>query len=202
MNKLIKYTYLTAILLGISLLLMACDKNDSDTEFGYAYIYMPQATFSKVANNSDYPVPSYSDGSTEQTGNAVANYVIEKSDNDERIKIVLGVTRSGLQSLEAYTVDIKTDNDTIIKAQAAGLYGNAVLVDTNVYTLPQSLLVAKGERDNHFYLELSKNRLLADTRYAGKSLILAVKIENASRYEINKELATTIVIVNGWENLE
>ncbi len=201
MKKYLKYTLFIIIGFGLSIF-SACDKDDKDEEFGYSLIYMPQATFSKVSNTCDYPIPSYSDGSVEQLGNAVANYKVEEAGGDKIISITLGVTRSGLENLEAYSVNVVADNDTIIEAQNMGFYPDAVLAEAETYTLPTTIDVGNGQRDATFNLVFSKNKLLAAPRYAGKQLVLAVKIQNASRYTINEKLGTTIVIVNNWETLE
>lgn len=199
----IKFLYFLAILF-FSMSLISCDKDDSKIEYGIPLIYMPQATYSYAANTCDYPVPAYSDGGESQQGNAVANYTIDKSagEGKELINIYLGVSRSGMEAFKSYSVDLIVDNDTVMKAMQKGLFADGVLLEKNAYTIPSRITVPDGKNSASFFLTLDKAILSADNRYAGKKLILAIKIQNPSRYKINTSLATTMIIVSNWENLK
>ena len=89
-----------------------------------------------------------------------------------------------------------------MKAMQKGLFANGVLLEKNAYTIPSRITVPDGKNSASFFLTLDKAILSADSRYAGKKLILAIKIQNPSRYKINTSLATTMIIVSNWENLK
>ena len=182
----------------------SCNKDDSKIEYGYAKIYMPQATYSNAANTCDYPVPSYSDGNESLMGNAVANYIVDSTPGKDKelIHIILGVTRSGLEAFKSYSVDIIADNDTVQKVLEKNLFANAVLPEKNTYSLPSQVHVPDGKNSSAFYLTLDKAELSSDIKYAGKKLILAIKIQNSTRYEINPSLAMVMVIISNWEDLK
>lgn len=199
----LKFSYSLSIIF-LSMNLISCDKDDSKVEYGIPLIYMPQATYSYAANTCDYPVPAYSDGSESQQGNAVANYTIDKSvgEGKELINIYLGVSRSGMETFKSYSVDLTIDNDTVIKAMQKGMFADGILLEKNTYSIPSRISVPDGKNSAAFFLTLDKAVLSADSRYTGKKLILAVKIQNPSRYKINTALATTMIIVSNWENLK
>lgn len=165
----------------------SCKKDDSEKEYGFSKIYMPQAISKSGGVNNNYPVPSGSDSST-------FNYQVDRKDN--KVLVTLGAILSG-PGKDAYSVDIKVDNDTIQKLFNSRALDSTVykLMPSSIYTLPPSLEVAQGNKAGTFSLAIDITRLKS-TAFTGKFLVLAVKVANPSRYELNAALSTTIVIVD------
>lgn len=171
--------------------LVSCRKDDSKREFGFSKIYMPQAILKSGGVNNNYPVPSGTDSST-------YNYIVDTI--DKKIDITLGAALSG-PGAEAYSVDIIVDNDTI-----QALFNNKTLdtalyklLPASMYTLPTSLNVPEDRKSGTFDLSIDIAQLKSNT-YAGKYLVVAVKLVNSTKqetkYELNTALSTTIVVVD------
>jgi hypothetical protein len=148
---------------------------------------MPQSIFLSAGVNNNYPVPSGSDSST-------YNYYLETKAS--KLNIVLGATLSG-PGAGAYSVGIQVNNDTVRQLLAAGVYDSTVykLMPASLYTLPTQLDVAQGAKSGTFDLSLDLGALKSAV-YAGKFLLLAVKIVNPTRYTLDTALSTTVVIVD------
>jgi len=174
------------LLLFISFTAMySCQKDDSEKEYGFSKIYMPQSISLSAGINNNYPVPAGTDSST-------YNYSVDT--NDKKIKVTLGSYLSGPVT-DAYSVDINVDNDTIQqllnnKTLDPALY---TLLPAAMYTLPTRLDVPG--RSATFDLAIDIAQLKSDT-YKGKKLVLAVKLTNPTKFELNTALSTTIVIVD------
>lgn len=176
--KNIRYT-LPGILLLI--LLAGCEKDDKDTAFGEAVLYMPQATIAGLR----YAVPSGLDSATR-------NYVIDASG---KVNVILGVSRSGLQSYAPCTVTVQTDADTVQQMISDNILdaANHLLMPADVYTLPSSLDIPATGNAATFYLALDPVKLQS---YTGKILVLAVKIGNPSAYTVNPAIGKVIILVD------
>lgn len=179
MNKKLKIFTISfaALLIG---LLAACEKDQSDADFGNNYIYMPQALVSALRFN----VPA---------GNDVSNY--NYSIDDSKVNIRLGVLRSGKSEAESYTVNIKANPDTIATMISNKVLDGAttVVMPTSMYTLPQTVTVADGQLGANFLLALDKAQVKA---YAGKKLALGVVISNSTKYTINPKINRVVVVVD------
>lgn len=163
---------------------MGCEKNDSSSAFGVPTIYMPQATVSG-GSNANYPVPSGLDSATR-------NYVDDPKGGV--LNVLLGVSRSGKVSNEAFAVNIKVNKDTINQLITTGaLDASTILMPDDVYTLPSSVSVPAGSSSEYFSLLLDKGKLKT---YAGSKLAIAVGLANPTKYQLNPVLSTTIVIIN------
>lgn len=179
MNKHIKYIAGFAIVAG-SLFAASCEKSDSAQDFGSTNIYMPQATVS----SGMYLVPSGRDSSS-------FNYKIDGT----KVNVMLGVYRSGKSVLQAYTVDVVANADTIntlINNKVLDPNTTVVLPST-MYTLPSTLAVKDGDNKTTFYLSIDKAQL---KNYPGKKLAIGVKLTNPSKYTLNPALTSTIVVIN------
>lgn len=170
-------------LTGIS----SCEKAASEKDYGFAKIFMPQAIFKSGGTSIIYPVPSGTDSST-------YNYEIDAK--EKKLNVILGATLSGKNS-EGFSVDIKVDNDTIQQLLASNVLDPALykILPASMYSLPASLEVAKGALSETFNLSVDIPQLKLD-QYIGKFLVLAVKLANPSRYELNGALSTTIVVID------
>jgi hypothetical protein len=170
-----------------TLITISCSKDDSKKEYGYSKIYMPQAIIKSGGVDNNYTVPAGSDSST-------YNYYIDTKTN--KISIILGTALSG-PSTDAYSVDIQVNNDTIQKMFASKTLDTALykLLPASMYTLPTKLEVAQGARSGTFTLDVDIAQLKSNS-YVGKFLVLAVKLANPSRFELNNAISTTIVIID------
>jgi hypothetical protein len=189
-----KYKNITA---GFSLLCLflagtiSCKKADSEKEWGFSKIYMPQAILKSGGVNNNYPVPSGVDSSS-------FNYKVNPA--DKKVEVILGANLSG-PAAGAYSVDIQVNNDTVQQLLGNNTFDRAryMLMPQAMYALPSSLDIPAGQRSGTFNLSIDIQQLKSNT-YAGKFLLLAVKLANstksASNYELNTALATTIVIVD------
>lgn len=182
-----KMLWLAIATIVSTLQISSCKKSASQMPYGFSMIYMPQSILKSGGVNNNYPVPSGTDTST-------YNYVVDQANS--KVKIILGVSLSGPVK-DAYGVDIKANGDTISQMFSSGVIdtGTYKLMPETMYTLPSHVDVASGTIAGSFYLSMDL-AALKDTRYTGKKMILAVSIANPSKYEINKSLATTIVIVD------
>src|SRR5882757_9230921 len=127
-----------------------CEKNDSDKAFGNTTIFMPQATVSG-GTNANYPVPSGLDSATH-------NYTIDSTAGT--VTVLLGVSRSGLQSYQAFSVQVTTNADTINHLITAGLLdATTMLLPSDVYTLPATVHVDARVPTVSFNLVLDKVKL-------------------------------------------
>ncbi|WP_207425861.1 DUF5013 domain-containing protein [Pedobacter sp. SYSU D00535] len=184
-NNIISIKFFLSIVLLLSL--GACSKDDPKLEYGFSKVYMPQAINKSGGVNNQYPVPSGTDSST-------YNYVLKESES--KINVVLGAALSG-PGAEAYSVDVSVDNDTIQELFANNTFDPAryKLMPASMYTLPSRLEVPKGSKAATFYLGIDISQLKSNT-YAGKYLLLAVKVSNPSNYELNSALSTTLVVLD------
>ena len=171
--------------------LISCKKADSEKDWGFSKIYMPQAISKSGGININYPVPSGIDSST-------YNYRINLA--DRKVNIILGAYLSG-PARGAYSVGIQVNNDTIQQLLDNNTFDKATykLMPSTMYTLPPDLDVPEGQKAGTFNLSLDIDQLKSST-YAGKFLLLAVQLTNSSKggtiYELNRELSTAFVIVD------
>lgn len=182
-NRRIIYSLLSILVVTA----LSCKKEDSKKEYGFSKIYMPQAIIASGGTDNNYPVPAGVDSST-------YNYIVDKANN--KVHIILGAALSGPAS-GAFSVDISVNTDTIQKLLTNGTYNSAtyLAMPAAMYTIPTKLNVAEGSNGGVFRLSLDIDQLKS-TAYAGKFLLLAVNISNPTRYELNKSLSTTIVVLD------
>lgn len=185
MKNIIKNIAYSIISLAI-LIFVSCEKSDNQKEWGISKIYMPQASILDGGITHDYPVP-LNRGSN--------NYILDSLKNT--INIVLGVYRSGLENLKSYSVTVAADIDTTNQIITGGTITDAVLLPSDVYTLPTTVSVPDGQRQSIFYLIIDRAKLIEKySSYKGKQLLLTVGISNASRYQLNQSLSKTVIIID------
>lgn len=179
---------LIVLLLAVASVFTACEKDDSARDYGSSLIYMPQSVNISMGLNNIYPVPASSNNES-PTG---YNYVVDEE--KETTNIILGVTLAG-SAAGAYSVEIEVDNDTIQQLLSDGTFGEEyVLMPASGYSVPSKLDVP-GNGFATFYLAVN-NSVIVDPAHFGKHLLLAVKIKNPSRYEVDPARAVTIVDLN------
>jgi hypothetical protein len=174
--------FLGLLLLGVGLVAGCRKDKGNDLVFGHTAIYMPQALQSGGINLT-YQVPSGLDTATR-------NYVIEPG--GKTLDVILGVSRSGMQAPEGFSVDVSADPDTIAAAIQSGVL-QAVSLPEKSYVLPQSVSVSSGQTEATFYLQVNIDQL---KQFAGQKVALAVKVTNPSRYTLNTDFCETIVVID------
>ncbi|RYY23802.1 MAG: DUF5013 domain-containing protein [Chitinophagaceae bacterium] len=183
-----KLTYnRTIIFIFISFLFVACTKSASEEEYGFSKIYMPQAILKSGGTDNNFPVPSGVDSSTR-------NYIVDKP--GKKVHILLGTYLSGPAD-GAYAVDVAVNSDTVQQMLSNGTYNPTLYreMPASMYSLPSRIEVGSGKKGGAFNVSLSIDQLKLQ-EYAGKFLLLAVKIANPTQYELNTSLSTTIIVLN------
>ena len=173
------------IVVVIAAMFVSCQKGDGSVEYGYTYIYMPQA-MATGGLNCNYLVPS---------GAGISTYNFEIDSVNHKLKVILGVTRSGKQSAGGYSVDVIADKDTTNQLIVANTITNGVLLPDNTYTLPTKVIVPAGQNYANFYLSVNAADLNS-AAYTGKNLALTIRIANPSNYSLNTKYSKTVVIIN------
>ncbi|WP_430811880.1 MULTISPECIES: BT_3987 domain-containing protein [unclassified Carboxylicivirga] len=148
------------VLLILALFFGACEKSAGDEEWGIAKIYMPQANYEPYITTLQQPG---------------ATCKIDEENN--KLLIFLGVYRSGLQDLNAYSVDVYTSVST---------QDGVTPLPNGMYDVPSEVTCPSGERDASFYLKVDLAFLQSNI---GTDYAIAVGIENPSKYELNSDLS-------------
>ncbi|RZM30054.1 MAG: DUF1735 domain-containing protein [Pedobacter sp.] len=158
----------------------SCEKDDSDADFGFAKIFMPQATLA----NLNYAVPSGRDSAT-------FNYKLDA----QKVNVLLGVSRSGKLELSAYSVGVVANPDTVTQMISNGILPGAttVVMPASMYTMPQTVSVPDGQSQATFTLSVDRAQLKA---LAGKKVALGVVLKNPSQYTLNQAINKVVVIID------
>jgi hypothetical protein len=163
----------------------SCEKGDNLDDYGFACIYMPQATVSGGLNNNYY-VPS---------GDGVYTYNFKIDASKGELQILLGVLRSGDLSNSAYSVDIVARMDTTNQILSNGLVEGGMIFPSNMYSLPKKVEVAANKSGEGFYMTVPINALKSDN-YTDKKLVLTVGLANPSLFELSDKNTKTVVILD------
>lgn len=168
------------MLLSISIL-NSC-KADSDNEFGEALLYIPQSTVQSGGLNNNYTVG------------------LKNSNRGDTI-VVVGVYRSGLQALQAVTVDLTAALDTLDYAISRSntdpyfsFFKSSKLLPEAYYAVPSSIGIKDGEREAWVELKINKNNLISAWDPTVEKYILPLKITNPTRYKLNNRLSTVFFV--------
>ncbi len=158
----------------------------SDLQWGDAKVYMPQASLLDGGLTNRYPVPFNSDW-------VAHNYTYDSI--SQVLNIVLGVYRSGLQDLEAFSVNVTAD--PVSSAEEALNTPKGVVLPVEVYSLPSEIQVESGKREATFFLTVDLKKLIElNPINASRRFVLTVGISNPSKYELNEKLSKTTVVIN------
>ncbi len=162
-----------------------CTEGDGEKDYGYAYIYMPQATVDGGLTNQ-YPVPSGG-------GEYSYNFKVENG----KLNIILGVLRAGkFEKNESFSVSVAADETKTQAAITNGSVSNAVAMPSTIYTLPTEVTVPSGKSSEAFYLAVDVASIKGTTEYSGKKLILEVGISNPTRYELASTNTSVLVVLD------
>lgn len=178
-NKIEKIMNNKSIILLLLLVLLGCDKGDGFTKFGYTYIYIPQSMVSGGIDNY-YLVPA---------GGEENNYNFKIEDN--KVKIILGVLRSGSSGSESYNVDVKSytpSNEVLTSLKGIAL-------PESIFTLPNTVSVGSDKTGEVFYLSVDVTALKSET-FNNQTLVLTVEISNPSNYELAEKGTKVNVVID------
>lgn len=164
------------VLAGWLLLLYSCTKTgevfDVDS-LPAARIYIPAATNRIV-------VPS-----------ASAIYRIDSAAG--KIYIPIGIGRSGIQSKESYTVNVSVANDTINQLISEGILNDVSLFTPDMYSLPSTFTVEANTDGGQLELAIDAAKVAP---MMDKTLALAIRISDPSKYQLNSSLSTVVITFN------
>ena len=163
----------------------ACDKGDGMDDYGFAFIYMPQATVSGGLDNNYY-VPS---------GDGVYTYNFKIDAGKKELQILLGVLRSGDLPNAAYSVEIVARMDTTNQIIAEGWVEGGMVFPSTMYSLPQKVEVAANRKGESFYMTIPVEALKEDS-YTDKKLVLTVGLAHPSRFELSATNTSTVVVLD------
>lgn len=199
--KLVNIIIKTAIL-STALVLAACRQSDADKDYGFAKIYIPQATVSGLDNS--YPIPGGPIGQ-----NSVYNCYFA----DGHLNIALGVVRSGaIAHSKAFTVDLGiSDSETERKlAEYAEKGVSAAGLFKEICTIPARIEVESGKNTGNCVIAVDLNALALrqaeiwqTDKY--KLLVLGLAISNPSEYELAESNTSVVIILDlnskHWDNV-
>ena len=173
MKRIFKYIPSGILLFMLSGIVASCKKMVDSPE-GTANIYLTAAV------NNIFRVPDNP-----------KNYIADKA--EKKLHIPVYLSRSGLQSKDAYTVNVSADNtaaQSLIDNGAVNA-STAMIAPAEVYLLPASVDAA-GEHAS-FDVIFDATKLSA---YSGKQLVLSVHISDPSKYALNEKLSTLNILLD------
>lgn len=173
-----KYKIILIVLVVFSIS-MGCQKGDGEKDYGFPYIYMPQAMVSGGLDNY-YSVPAGG-------GEYSYNFNVEEG----KLNVILGVLRSGKVSNEAYSVSVNSMDPSADELAAVG----AALMPSGIYTLPQTVEVPADKSGEAFYLSVDAEALKSGA-YDGQKLAVIVEISNPSNFELAEDGTSVVVILD------
>ncbi len=174
-------SFVTIALLYV--LLSGCDKKS--TNYGLNVIYMPSSAVSGGLN-LNYPVPAGLDSAT---------YNFTKDSLNNKVTVFLGVSVSGQQASNGFTVKVSVNKDTTNQIIAGKSIANAILLPDNLYSLPTSVTVPANMNSASFNLQIDDYNSFK-TICKGKMALLTVVINSPSNYSLNTNLNKTVVIID------
>ena len=172
-----------------TLMMTGCQEGDGDADYGFPYVYIPQATFTGL--NNFYPVPGGSGDYSTLT------YKVEKQGNTPTtLNVLLGVLRSGkFSDAGGFTVNVDVLSGMTSEMIASGEITDAVALPSSMYTIPNKVSVESGSNNASFYLSVDIGKLM-DGTYNGKNLVLAVGISNPEpKNFLLSETNTSVVVI-------
>jgi hypothetical protein len=186
--------YLIYIVLAVcSLSLFSCEKPAEEEEWGYSLIYFPQAGYDDGRQTSNYNL-SISDKSLADTS------------------VVLGVYRSGLESLSSFSVDVVIDADTLANAIAYAattegaanskydIYKDCKLLPADCYSVPASFTVASGQRETTDQIVINRTKLFGYIDPLSTKFIIPIRLSSPTKYELQESLSLVMVVITRVNN--
>lgn len=188
MNKVLR----NILLIAASVFAFASCDNDATKDYGYAYVYIPQATTSGLDNS--YTIPQGAIGQ---------NSVYSCYFKDGKLNIALGAIRSGyLKEQKGFTVDLREcQSQTDRKLKEYSERGvPAMELPSSVVTCPDKITVPQGDNYGSCYVAvdlvaLSKDSsIIEDDTY--KLLVMGLEIVSPSEYELAENNTSVVIILD------
>lgn len=170
------------LILFTAVVFTACEKDVSEEKVGVEKVYIPQA-FTSATSDNDHEVPG-----TLNYGDAL-NFEVDDANN--KVNVFLGVSKSGKQDTQPFTVDIVSKPDTINQLISSGK--NYFLLPSTAYTLPANVSFAAGQSTVKFNMVIDKTTLKT---YAGKKVAACIAISNPTKYVLNAAASKVVVIID------
>lgn len=161
---------------------VSCEKDISADKIGIENVYIPQSISGSTSDNN-YAVP----GSINY--GAAKNFKDDETAN--KVLVYLGVSKSGKEDTQAFTVDVSSRADTINQLITKG--ATFVLLPSSAYTLPANVSVAGGQTTANFNMVIDKPTLKT---YAGKKVAACVTLSNPSKYTLKDQAKKVIIIID------
>lgn len=173
---------------GIVILLASCQyKEIADALYPDQKIYMPSSYNGVFAVNTvALPVGNTTPGNTYR-------YIVDMG--ARKFIVPLGVYRSGIDNVGAFTVNIAVNTDTITKlltTLSPKLPVGTVLLPSTSYSTVNTVEMKDGEETAIFNFSINLDFLI--TNFPAKNFAIGVTISSTAR-EISKGLATTVLLL-------
>ncbi len=177
----------------IFLLASACGKTDANKDYGFPYIYIPQATVTGLDNSYPIPVGPLGQNST---------YCCKYEEKTGTLDIALGVIRSAyIANAQAFSVKLETCPD--LTASKLDEYGSkstsAIELPAEFYTLPEKIDVAAGKNSGTCYVPVDVKKLSQEALYESgkyKLLVLGLQITDPTAYELAEENTRVVIVID------
>lgn len=175
MKKIIPHTYLLFIF--SALLMLSCTKSGEFIDDTY-----PRPLIYWTGSGEALTIPS----------SGIPNYRVDEEEG--KIYITLGLSRSGISERGAFTVNIVPDQDTVQQLlQNGGLPEGTIALDPAAYSVPSSVEVRAEEDGGLLEVVLDMNELSEIDR---EILALALRLSAPSEYAVNPKLETKLMLIN------
>lgn len=183
------------ILLAAALSFAACSPDDATRDYGFAKVYIPQATVTGLDNT--YPIPL---GAFYQ--NSVYTCSYDKASG--KLSIALGVIRSGyLAEQKAFSVSLafsQSETDSKLDEYSGkGTPAQALPVD--MCTIPSKIEVPAGSNGGTCTIDvdmkalaLQKSSLWVTDSY--KLLVLGLAISEPTEYELAEKNTSVVIVID------
>ncbi len=166
--------FISAFLIAIAVFVAGCQKNiiQEDT-------YPPAQIFITHSQNIiEVPATNYK------------NYT--ENEADQLLHITLGISRSGLELPETFTVKVGADQDTIQQMIDEGTLTGTIPMSEDMFILPEEVTVEKGQSGALIHITIDTDKI----RNIREKVALAVTINAASSFNINPRLRTAVIVIN------
>lgn len=193
------------ILFTLALTAWSCRPGDATKDYGFAKVYIPQATVTGLDNS--YPIPS---GPFYQ--NSVYTCKYDKAAG--KLDIALGVIRSGyFSNQKAFSVTLSFSQavtDVKLDDLASGGTAAAAL-PASLCTIPGKIEVPSGTSGGTCYVQvdmkaLAQQKASFTTAEGYKLLVLGLEISDPTEYELADNYTSVAIVLDlnseHWDNVK
>ena len=117
--------------------------------------------------------------------------IFEDDDTNNKVNVFLGISKSGKETTEPFTINVSSKPDTINQLITQG--ATFLLLPATAYTLPANVSLAAGQTTAGFNLVINKTTLKT---FAGKKVAVCVAISNPTKYMVNAQAGKVVVIID------